>query len=215
MEPLTQEASPTCGQPTSTGTDSATSSQGSGDGPSRSGSQDGQTPAQCGAEAAPASPSPSQGSGPEPQTSGISGQFGSGSSASAGLQSSLASRLRLRSATAGSTLWRLTWKDKATPSGRPYSQQQAQERPTGETDCIGWGTPTAGDKGSYTGPIKSRLGSEARQLFGAGPSGQDAGTENEGQLNPEFVRWLMGFPAGWASSAPTGTRSSRKPPQSS
>jgi len=210
MEPLTQEASPTYDPPTSTGLTSATSSPGSGDGPSPSGSQDGQTHAQCGLGVAPASPSPSPESRAERPTSAISGQFGKGSSASAGLQSSLASRLRLRSATAGSTLWRLTWKDKATPSGRPYSQQQAQELPTGETGCIGWGTPTAGDKGSYSGPIKSRLGSEARQLFGTEPSGQGAGTGNEGQLNPEFVRWLMGFPAGWGSSAPTGTRSSRR-----
>jgi hypothetical protein len=209
------DPSQTYSPPTFEDIHNVTSSPESADGATRSDSLAGPTTPPAGLEAALVRASRRPEKVRALMTLATSGHYGAASSESAALQSSLESRLRLRSATAGSTLWRLTWKDKATPSGRPYSQQQAQERPTGETDCIGWGTPMAGDKGSYTGPIKSRLGSEARQLFGAGPSGQDAGTENEGQLNPEFVRWLMGFPAGWASSAPTVTPSSRKPRQRS
>ena len=42
------------------------------------------------------------------------------------------------------------------------------------------------------------------------------GAENQrksqinGQLNPEWVEWLMGFPAGWTDLGDSATRSSRK-----
>lgn len=42
-----------------------------------------------------------------------------------------------------------------------------------------------------------------------------ASTEKRGALNPEFCRWLMGFPEGWGKSKPTATRLSRKSPPSS
>jgi len=42
-----------------------------------------------------------------------------------------------------------------------------------------------------------------------------AGIASTGGLNPEHSRWLMGFPAGWGSCAPTATRSSRKSRRSS
>lgn len=51
-------------------------------------------------------------------TSGTYGRTGTGSSNSAALQSSLANRLRAKTASVGSILYRLTWKDRATPSGR-------------------------------------------------------------------------------------------------
>ena len=51
-------------------------------------------------------------------TSGTYGRTGIGSSNSAALQSSLANRLRAKTASVGSILYRLTWKDRATPSGR-------------------------------------------------------------------------------------------------
>ena len=51
-------------------------------------------------------------------TIATSGRYGIASSASAALQSSLVSRLKQRLATAGSMLYRLTWKESVTPSGR-------------------------------------------------------------------------------------------------
>ena len=87
-------------------------------------SQDGPTPwplpdgrviDPCGLAAALASLSPRQVKALGLTISGISGRPGSTSSASAALQSSLASRLPAR--LTGSTLFKLTWRERATPFG--------------------------------------------------------------------------------------------------
>ena len=63
---------------------------------------------------------------------------------------------------------------------------------------------------------KSRSGDgQLTQPLGTEPSGSSASTTGKGGLNPEFVRWLMGFPDGWSSYAPTAMRSSRKSGRSS
>ena len=77
------------------------------------------------------------------QTSGISGRRGSTSSASADLTSFLASRLQAQFGTAGSTLFRQTWRQKATPSGALYWEHTASGHRTSGSDCIGWPTPEA------------------------------------------------------------------------
>jgi hypothetical protein len=71
-------------------------------------------------------------------TSGLSGSI---SSASAALESSLVSRLKQRSATAGSTLFKLTWKESTTPSQRPVSLLRASVRRISDNDCGSWPTP--------------------------------------------------------------------------
>jgi hypothetical protein len=40
-------------------------------------------------------------------------------------------------------------------------------------------------------------------------------SEGTGQLNPEWVEWLMGYPPGWTDSADSGTPSSPKSPSTS
>jgi hypothetical protein len=77
------------------------------------------------------------------------GQRGSGSSKSHALQLSLESRLRVRTAGTGSTLFTLTWKRVTTPSARLISRLAASARHTSERVCGSWPTPTANDaKGS-------------------------------------------------------------------
>ena len=90
----------------------------------------------------------------------------------------------------------------------------------------GWPTPAVRDhKGGYQGG-RIRDGKMAKagktldvaaQLSrpGTEPSTSTASTVSHGALNPEFPRWLMGFPDGWSSYAPTATRLSRKSQRSS
>lgn len=78
-------------------------------------------------------------------TSGTYGPIFTTSSKSAGLQSSLESKLRARLPTLGSTLYTLTWKPWVTPSGVSRSRLRASVRRTSETETIGWPTPCARD----------------------------------------------------------------------
>jgi hypothetical protein len=68
-----------------------------------------------------------------------------------------------------------------------------------------WPTPTASDarKGysSPPGPNNDR----GRETL----SGQvQVRGQVRGQLNPQFVEWLMGFPIDWTAVTPSATRSS-------
>lgn len=70
----------------------------------------------------------------------------SNSLASAALQSSLGSKLRQQLENRGCAIYKLTWKEKITPSGLPYSQLVASAHRTKESDSslvqTGWLTPT-------------------------------------------------------------------------
>ncbi len=111
-------------------------------------------------------------------TSGTCGPRSSISSASAGLSQSLASRLRAVTALHGSTLYRLTWKERVTPAGRWMPALRASARRISDNGSTGWPTPTGN---SYTG----------------------AGSRNrEGGLNLQTAVELSGWPT--PRSAETG-----------
>lgn len=82
----------------------------------------------------------------------------------------------------------------------------------------GWMTPTGNEDaaGLPGSAMQQMLGHQAHladpdgRTHGAAPSGSSVPTEKRGALNPEFVRWLMGYPAAWGSCAATATQSSRK-----
>lgn len=78
-------------------------------------------------------------------TSGTSGLRGTGSSASAALSQYLASRLRARLSTLGSTLFKLTWKRWTTPMGVSRFRLRASVLRTSGTGRTGWPTPTTRD----------------------------------------------------------------------
>jgi hypothetical protein len=78
-------------------------------------------------------------------TSGTSGLPGTGSSNSVALTRSLANRFQARTAGLGSTLFRLTWKEAATPLGRCLFLLRASVRRTSESDFTSWPTPTTRD----------------------------------------------------------------------
>jgi hypothetical protein len=160
-------------------------------------------------------------------TSGIYGPHGSTSSNSADLALSLASRLEAVTASLGSTLYKLTWKGSATPSGRFLRLLRASVRRTSGTDCIlsGWPTTRAND-GTGAKIPPGRTGGEALKttalLAGwATPASRDyrfanavpwsergGGSKGE-QLNNQAVH-LAGWPTTRAEDAESaGTRHSR------
>ena len=128
---------------------SATSSQGSASGPTLCDPQAGPMIALFGQEAARASLSARQVAEAGLMMSGTSGRTGITSSASASLQSSLESKLRQKTASVGSTLYQLTWKPRATPSGRQICALRASARRTSDSasssERSGWPPPQMRD----------------------------------------------------------------------
>jgi hypothetical protein len=100
-----------------------------------------------GPDPAHASLSPRQAKAQGLMTSGTFGRIGFGSSTSAAcrLQSSLESRLRARTQTLGSILYKMTWKPWDTGSGRSRFRLRASVLRTSETASTGWPTPTSRD----------------------------------------------------------------------
>ncbi len=165
----------------------------------------GPTTSPCGRVHAPVNLSARQAEEKGLLTSGTYGRTSTGSLSSAALQSSLASRLQARTASAGSTLYTLTWKDRVTPSGRRICALRASAHRTSDNDFTGWPTPTTRDfrDGHADGTVeeKSILGRIVWRVknldFGTTQIGCTAETAHRGQLNPAHSRWLMGFPLAW------------------
>jgi hypothetical protein len=138
------------------GSPSATSSQGSADGASRCERQDGQMIGQYGRDPAHANLSARQALEVGCLMSGTSGRTGTTSSTSAALQQYLESRLQAKTASIGSTLYRLTWRQRDTPLQRQICALRASARRTSDnaSGLSGWPTPvvndTTGSKYAYS-----------------------------------------------------------------
>lgn len=130
---------------TSKASPNAISSQESAAGLSPCNSQVSATKQDCGREARRASLSALPENSSDSLTRDTSRQSSSASLASAALQSSLGNRLRQQLQNRGCAIYKLTWKEKTTPSGLPYSQLVASAHRTNATDCslarIDWPTP--------------------------------------------------------------------------
>jgi hypothetical protein len=143
-ERLTSDQSATCKRVTWLGTPKPISLPALEDGPSPSATRCSQTIDLFGQDHAPASPSPQPEKAKHQAMNATSGPSGSSLSAQFDRQSSLANRLKRQLDGAGSTLFTLTWKRKATPLGRPYYQLAASARRISGNDCGSWATPMAG-----------------------------------------------------------------------
>ena len=71
---------------------------------------------------------------------------------------------------------------------------------------VGWMTPTTNDAAQ----AQAQAQAPSRNLSGQVQNLSHAATARPGVLNPEFVRWLQGYPAVWGSCAPTETPSCRR-----
>jgi hypothetical protein len=142
---LTPDHSPISPPKTSSDTPSAISSPASGSGHTPCEPPAGRTTVLFGQVLAPANLSARQAKEAGLMTSGTFGRTSTGLSRTAALQSSLANRLRRKTASLGSTLYKLTWKERATPAGQLIPALRASARPTSDSGSTGWVTPSARD----------------------------------------------------------------------
>ncbi len=85
-----------------------------------------------------------------------------------------------------------------------------------------WTTPTVRDSNSIAkitrgagsmekgNQLVQPIGLQAACQTGTPPGSKPEPMASAGQLNPDFVCWLMGYPAGWLNYADSATPSSRK-----
>jgi len=172
------------------GSASATSSPASADGPTPCDWPDGTTLDLFGPAPALANLSARQAKGLGRLTSGICGRTSSTSSSSADLQSRLASRLRALTASCGSTLYALTWKERATPSGLQICALRASAPRTSDSGSTGWPTPRSADAEKNVRTLDGSL------------------REIERKGSPQDLAQAAAICAGWGTpnaSAPGGT----------
>lgn len=163
-----KEALPKLSQKTLTGSPSVIFSLASAAGLSRSDLREFRKIRLSGREARLANRLARQENNSDSSTRDTSRQSSSASSASAALQSSLGNRLRQQLQNRGCAIYKLTWKEKTTPSGLPYSQLVASALRTKENDSslvrTNWPTPTTRDhkdgKECLNVPTNSLLGRE-------------------------------------------------------
>lgn len=126
-------------------TPNVTSSPASGAGPSPCGSQAGLTTGPSGPAVAPANLSALQARDMGWLTSGTYGRIGSILYGQSDLKLSLVNKLKQRLPTGGSTLFKMTWKEKVTPSHQSVSLLRASGLRTSGNDSGSWPTPVAND----------------------------------------------------------------------
>ncbi len=119
------------------------------------------------------------------------------------------------------------WTTPTAHDGSPRSKGQKAKHGTKhgcadlnhDAQRAGWATATSRDHKDgacdlTTNPVNALLG-RAVLLSGLTSNGSPAGTGSGGQLNPEFTRWLMGYPVAWGSCGATAMRLCLRSPRRS
>ena len=170
------------------------------------GLQDGPTTDLFGQALAPASLSAPPAISVAAQMSATYGLRSSTSSASAALQESLANKLPALLDTPGGTMWRQTWKAKATPQRRLILAHTASVQSTCGSAFTGSApTPTATDrKGASMNPLRYASRGDRSNLRDWFMSRYNF------RVPPaRVVRWMMGYPRCWVDLAMPSSRKSR------
>lgn len=208
---LTIDPSRMCSPVTSPDTRNVISSPGLADGAMPCASQDGLTTDLFGQEVVHANRSAVRGRGSDLKTLATSGPTGTLSFSNVGLQSFLENRLKALLPGCGLTLFTLTWKQQATPSGRQYCLLRASAPRSVVTGLGSWQTPTTRDGKGESGrgnrtkrgkPGKPHVANLCDQLVDLG--------RRDLVRSSRFRCHLMGYPTSWEDAAPTATPSSRK-----
>ena len=195
---------------------SATSSPGSARGPGHYVVRDGPTPDRYGQGHALVSLSARQAKEMGLMTSGTYGRRSSISLRPSDLSASLVSRLRPKPGCCGSILYKLTWKERAMPSGRRIFALRGSMLRTSGKDCTGWPTPRVSSSGGFGSPDRGMDGRNGRiedtaQLCGWQTPKASEGMGRYGVTNGKVYPKLWGEAelAGWPT--PTGTDAIRFP----
>lgn len=141
-----------------------------------SASQGGQTTGQYGPHHAPVSRFPSPENARGPQMSATYGQCSLLWPDGSALSYSLASKWRKLTASAGSTMYAMTWKNAVTPRGRSLPRLAARARHTSENGCTGWPTPAKTEPGPSSGQVS--ISREALLAGWSSPRAMDANSAN-------------------------------------
>lgn len=152
-----------------------------------------------------------------------SGFYGLKCSALSGSLGRIASsvRMSLESSALPPGRWSRIWSASAITPSCLILKLRLSELGTGGQDAFLWGStiyPTLKASDSKgTGPMGSRSAEHDLQrknmrgcvLYATPCRGDATGTDVNGQLNPEWAEWLMGFPAGWSELEPSAMWSYR------
>jgi hypothetical protein len=133
------------------------------------------------------------------------GQSGLNLSSSADLTLFLANKLKAQLSTDGSTLFKMTWKEKTTALGLPVSLLRASVRRISDTDCTSWRSPQKSDgeggvmeirpgtAGKYKLRDEVHLASWPTPLRADGRGSAGAAKHKNSEL-PNAVRLVFGDP---------------------
>ena len=104
----------------------------------------------------------------------------------------------------GRQVWGAPW---ATPktraTGNPSRAMNHRMRLEDQVFAAPWATPTVTDASRGILPPRPQdSGIPLTQQIGMLSNGSFASMKNNGQLNPDFPRWLMGYPESWARCSP-------------
>lgn len=124
------------------------------------------------------------------KTKDICGLSSQNSLTSAGLQLSLENRLKRQLNTDGSILFKMTWKDAATPAHRRYCLLRALAHRTFDTDCIGGGLSDANSNGL------NREKEQQLRLTSSGSSSSNGDSQGI-RLERETVNGISHWQEGW------------------